>query len=173
MLTFTFRQRRTTAVTFLVIFLNVLFGQVVCAARANQPHRHSVPAAAHHHPHGTAAHSHPVKPHRHDPATASASPAAHQHDAGHAHPHKAAKSAAECCQDDAAAIWAALHTPPKVTFAKAEAPLVLDLPPAPFNWQPGRFRGNWAVWQAVRLVLPQHLPPKIPDLRVFLHSLTV
>ena len=33
--------------------------------------------------------------------------------------------------------------------------------------------GHWDRTAAVRLVLPQHLPPKIPDIRIFLRSLTV
>jgi hypothetical protein len=162
MLTFSLRQRRTTAITFLVIFLNVLVGQVACAMRGPQTapvaHQHG---GHHQHAPGSAPHQHPA-PHEHGTAAGATT-----HAAKHEH-----KSATSCCQDDAAAIWAALHSPPKVTFDKADAPL-LDLPPAGLAWPTARFCGSWAVLAPVRLVPPRHLPPKIPDLRVFLRSLTV
>ncbi len=77
-----------------------------------------------------------------------------------------------CCTHEKAFKGAAVPDSPLSELAKLGPP-VLQLPPAAFAWLPGRFAGDWAVWQAVRLVPPQHLPPKIPDLRVFLRSLTV
>jgi hypothetical protein len=163
MLTFSLRQRHTTAITFLVIFLNVLVGQVACAMRGPQ-----AAPVAHQHGHGDHhQHASGSAPHHHDASHEHGTAAGTTHADKHEH-----KSATSCCQDDAAAIWAALHSPPKVTFDKPDASL-LDLPPAGLAWPIARFCGSWAVLAPVRLVPPRHLPPKIPDLRVFLRSLTV
>jgi len=161
MYTFNRRQRRTTAITLLVIFLHVLVGQLVCVAWGNPPPRPLRATPAHHHPPDAAT---PAHRHAHAPGTA----AHHHQHKPERHPHD---PAASCCQDDAAAIWASLHTPPKFLAEKSWAPLLLSLPPA-FSWVPARFRA-WDLTLAVRLVPGRHLPPKIPDLRVFLRSLTV
>ncbi|TYZ07233.1 hypothetical protein FY528_15565 [Hymenobacter lutimineralis] len=163
------------ATSLLVVFLNVFFGQVFCAL--------AMPAAAayaaeHRHPAGTPAHEHPR-------------PAAHEHQAPHSHgaghdaaaahhhdEHKAPASGGShqhgpkgaCCQDDAAAVWASLTHPPKAGIEKMTF-MPVALPPAPLALVV-RFQ-QWDRTQPVLLVARRQLKPKIPDIRIFIQSLTV
>ena len=165
-------SRRTMAASLLVVFLNVFFGQVVCAL--------AMPAAptvghAHKHPAGTPAHEHkPAHKHEHQAPHSHGkehgATAKHHHDesetpVSHKHGSKGA-----CCQDDAAAVWAALAHPPKAGIEKmAFMPVVL--PPAPLALVV-RFQ-QWDRTRPVLLVARRRLKPKIPDIRIFIQSLTV
>lgn len=170
-------SRRAVAASLLVVFLNVFFGQVVCAlAMPAAP----APVAAHKHPAGTPAHQHGHgHGHKHDHG--------HQHSATHAHGkgHDAASThhhddkapdshqhgpKGACCQDDAAAVWAALGHPPKAGIEKMTF-MPVALPPAP-QGVVVRFQ-QWDRTQPVLLVARRHLKPKIPDIRIFIRSLTV
>ncbi|MBG8555787.1 hypothetical protein [Hymenobacter guriensis] len=167
-------SRRTMAASLLVVFLNVFFGQVVCALAmpvapaVGQPHQH---------PAGTLAHEHKQE-HK----------APHSHEEGHSHgkepgatakhehhesetpaPHKHGSKGA-CCQDDAAAVWASLAHPPKAGIEKM-AFMPVALPPAPLALVV-RFQ-QWDRTRPVLLVARRQLKPKIPDIRIFIQSLTV
>ena len=159
-------SRRTMAASLLVVFLNVFFGQVVCAL--------AMPATATHehhrkHPAGTPAHKHEHQaPHSHGKehgATAkhehheSETPGSHKHGANGA-----------CCQDDAAAVWASLAHPPKAGIEKMTF-MPVALPPAPLALVV-RFQ-QWDRTRPVLLVARRQLKPKIPDIRIFIQSLTV
>ena len=159
-------SRRVTAASLLVVFLNVFLGQVVCAlampAAATHEHHHEHPARtpAHHHEH-QAPHSHGKE----QGATAS-----HQHHGSEAPgPHKHG-SKGTCCQDDAAAVWASLAHPPKAGIEKM-AFMPVALPPAPLVLVT-RFQ-RWDRSRPVLLLARRQLKPKIPDIRIFIQSLTV
>lgn len=164
------RYRRTTAATFVALFLHVLVGQIACAqmhlTAEARPHQHAPGTPPHEHgAAGGHAHQHPsAHAHQHDHAAAGKH--THAHAAAPAEKHSDPK----CCQDDAKSLWAALGTPPKVSLEKF-APMVLDLPPAHDVVVP-RFVA-WDLTQAVTLVPPTHLKPKIPDIRIFIGSLTI
>jgi hypothetical protein len=171
MFQFSAHSRRATAATFLVVFLNVLFGQLVCAM-AMLPTVGQAPAAglSHQHAPGTA-------PHHHESAAGATD---HDHAAaGHSHHHEEKNQAPQshkrgakdsCCHDDAASVWASLAHPPKVGIEKSLA-LVVALPPAP-TVLVARFQ-RWDRTGSVLLVARRQLKPKIPDIRIFIQSLTV
>jgi hypothetical protein len=149
-------SRRVTAATLLVVFLNVFFGQAVCAL--------AMPAA----PHEQGAegpHEHEFEGH-HDHATGSAS--RHSHSTPAPPSHKSG-SKGSCCQDDAAAVWASLTHPPKVGVDKM-MPLVFDLPA---SFVLVARAPQWDRTLPVLLVARRQLKPKIPDIRIFIQSLTV
>jgi hypothetical protein len=169
-------SRRTMAASLLVVFLNVFFGQVVCALAMP-----TAPAVGHEHEHsaGTPAHGH-KQGHEHQ--------APHAHGQGHSHgkehgatakhhhdehetpgSHKHGPKGA-CCQDDAAAVWASLAHPPKAGIEKM-AFMPVALPPAPLALVV-RFQ-QWDRTRPVLLVARRQLKPKIPDIRIFIQSLTV
>lgn len=159
-------SRRTMAASLLVVFLNVFFGQVVCALAMP-----ATPAVGHQHKHpsGTPAHKHEHKaPHSHGKEHGAT--AKHQHHDGetpgsHKHGSKGA-----CCQDDAAAVWASLAHPPKAGIEKMTF-MPAALPPAPLALVV-RFQ-QWDRTRPVLLVARRQLKPKIPDIRIFIQSLTV
>jgi len=160
-------SRRVTAASLLVVFLNVFFGQVVCALAmpVTATHEH------HEHPAGTPAHEHKHEhqaPHSHGKEHGAT--ARHQHEESeapgpHQHGHKGS-----CCQDDAAAVWASLAHPPKAGIEKM-AFMPVALPPAP-GAPVVRFQ-RWDRSRPVLLVARRQLKPKIPDIRIFIQSLTV
>ena len=160
-------SRRATAASLLVVFLNVFFGQAVCAWAM------PTAVAAHHHEH-----EHPAgtPPHHHEseaPATHDADHAhhsKHHHEANHpaSHSHKPGKGS--CCQDDAAAVWAALAHPPKAGIEKLTLPAFI-MPAAPVALV-ARAQ-QWDRSRPVLLVARRRLKPKIPDIRIFIQSLTV
>lgn len=160
MLRFSAHQRRVTALTLLVMFLNVFVGQAYCAGMSIAPPAHSHAPGTPKHQHGATAHSHAT------------GPAEHQHSKDSAaHINKAAdKRAADYCSDDAAAVMASLAHPTKFSLAN---PVVtwLALVPATGVLLP-RFT-HYDRTQAVTLVRPEHLKPKIPDIRIFTGSLTI
>ncbi|MCA8833331.1 hypothetical protein [Hymenobacter pini] len=163
-------SRRTMAASLLVVFLNVFFGQVFCALvmpAAPAPHKHPAGTPAHQHSH-KAPHEHQT-PHQHGASHDAA--AAHHHDgkAPAAGPHQHGPKGA-CCQDDAAAVWASLAHPPKAGIEKM-AFMPVALPPAPLTVV-FRFQ-QWDRSRPVLLVARRQLKPKIPDIRIFIRSLTV
>ncbi|UYZ64875.1 hypothetical protein [Hymenobacter weizhouensis] len=142
--------KRVTAASLLVVFLHVFVGQCLCAAIMPGARAERAAVAA------------PVKP-KH--------PGCHGHTKKAATGHQApAKQSHECCKDKSAAVLKGLTTPPVEKPAVA-GPLWVALPPM----QDFTFAsvGAWDATQAVRLVPPQHLPPKIPDIRIFVGSLTI
>ena len=159
-------SRRTVAASLLVVFLNVFFGQVVCALAmpATAMHEHQ-----HEHPAGTPAHKHehPV-PHSHGEGHGDAVKHQH-HDSETPGPHKHGSKGA-CCQDDAAAVWASLAHPPKAGVEKMTF-MPVALPMAPLTLVV-RFQ-QWDRTRPVLLVARRQLTPKIPDIRIFIQSLTV
>ena len=159
-------SRRTMAASLLVVFLNVFFGQVVCAlampATATHEHHHK-------HPAGTPAHKHEHQaPHSHGKEHGATAKHEH-HDSETPGSHKHGAKGA-CCQDDAAAVWAALAHPPKAGIEKM-AFMPVALPPAPLALVV-RFQ-QWDRTRPVLLVARRQLKPKIPDIRIFIQSLTV
>ena len=161
-------SRRAMAASLLVVFLNVFFGQVVCALAMP-----AAPTAGHQHKHpaGTPTHQHKHEaPHSHGKAHGAT--AQHEHHGSKApesgsHQH-GAKGA--CCQDDAATVWASLAHPPKAGIEKM-AFMPVALPPAPLALV-ARFQ-QWDRTRPVLLVARRQLKPKIPDIRIFIQSLTV
>ena len=154
MFTFTRRQCRLTAASLLALFVSALGLVGVCAVWCGPLHGTGVGL------------------------TVTANPQAGLHsccakkaaDAAEAHQKQSKK--AECCAHEKAAKWANVPDGP-LTKLLADGPPALALPPGALDWQPVRLAGTWNRAQPVRLVPPRHLPPKIPDIRVFLHSLTV
>ncbi len=160
------RSRRTMAASLLVVFLNVFFGQVVCALAMP-----AVPVTGHHHNHpvGTPAHKHEQKA-SHSLGKEQSVTAKHQHSNSEAPgTHKHGPKGA-CCQDDAAAVWASLAHPPKAGIEKM-AFMPVALPTAPLVLV-ARFQ-QWDRSRPVLLVARRQLKPKVPDIRIFIQSLTV
>lgn len=161
-------SRRTMAASLLVVFLNVFFGQVVCALAMP-----TTPAVGqqHKHPAGTPAHKHEHQaPHSHGKEHGATAKHEHQHDdkqtpGSHKHGAKGA-----CCEDDAAAVWASLAHPPKAGIEEMTF-MPVALPPAPLALVV-RFQ-QWDRTRPVLLVARRQLKPKIPDIRIFIQSLTV
>lgn len=177
MLQLTTRSRRTMAATLLVVFLNVFFGQVVCALAmptapvAGHQHKHPAGTPVHKHPAGTPVHEHEHQaPHSHGKAQGATTK--HQHHeseapASDSHQH-GTKGA--CCQDDAATVWAALAHPPKAGIEKmAFMPVAL----LPASMALVARSQQWDRARLVLLVARRQLKPKIPDIRIFIQSLTV
>ena len=142
--------QRFTAFTLLLLFLQVTVGQCLCAAgpwvKEHAPsHAHAQLRPTH-----PGCHGHPVAAHH----------------AGKHSPNKPDN----CCKDKSAAILKALTAPPTAKLSLG-GPFVLGLPPG----QDFTFTRSaaWSPEQTVVLVPPHYLPPKIPDIRVFLRSLTV
>ena len=139
-----FRVRRLLATSFLLVFVNVFVGQCWCAVLNPAPVAAAKPA----HPgckgHGATGLGHHAKRSR--------SAGAH-----------------DCCRDKSATVLAGLTRPTLLQWQLA-APALL---PAAAD---GYFRpaaGQWRRAATVRLVPRWHWPPKIPDIRVFIQSLTV
>ncbi|MCB2408100.1 hypothetical protein [Hymenobacter lucidus] len=149
-----FPFRRLLATSFLLVFVNVFVGQCWCAtltpalaaiAPAGKPTRPSC------HSHGMAAQK-----------SAKAKQTHEQHGSQSAGKHN-------CCKDNSASILKSLTTPGEkhlLTPAPALLPASND-----FFFRPAA--GQWDRAHAVVLVLRKHLPPKIPDIRIFIQSLTV
>lgn len=148
------RAKRYTALTLLLLFVQVTAGQCWCALAAGLPgHQPAVARglARLRYPH-PGCHGHPA-------ATGAA----------HKMPHGATKPTPGCCRDKSAAILKALTTPPP---AKLNPVGPLLLAPAAVYLTLAR-SARWSPARAVCLVPPSHLPPKIPDIRIFIQSLTV
>ncbi|RFP64001.1 hypothetical protein D0N36_16295 [Hymenobacter lapidiphilus] len=153
-----FPLRRLLATSFLLVFVNVFVGQCWCATMNPEPAgRMAVvepPVAAQPtHPgcpgHGAVAEYPTTKPDK--------------------HPAKSAGSQDDCCKDNSAALLSALTTPAqKALFTPAPAVLPTAIE---FHFRP--LAGKWDQTATVALVPPRHLKPKIPDIRIYIQSLTV
>lgn len=154
--------RRLTAMTFLVVFLNVTVGQCLCAVAGPRPV--AVAPASPAHP-GCKGHAAP-KP---------AAPANHGrhgqagHQDHHDDRHKEPKGH-DCCKDKSASVLAGLSAP-SIHKLAPDTPQWLSTPPV-LSYSFARFTA-WDRARPVLLVPPQHLPPKIPDIRIYIQSLTV
>jgi len=148
--------KRTTASLLLLVFLHLMVKQCLCLALGM--------------PMGM-----PLSPAKAVAATATV-PDAHAccKKAGRLQKEQTRKPAApagkpdDCCKYKSVVVLKTMDAP---TTKQVEAPAVLSLPPV-HSFTFARFVA-WDATAAVVLVPPQHLPPKIPDIRVFLRSLTV
>ena len=148
--------QRLLATTFLVVFVNVFAGQCYCATTkaARETGAAQVTLKA------------PAKP---------AHPGCHGHGAAARPPQKHADHSRptsdqhDCCKDKSASLLSSLTTPVEKQFFTL-APALLPTSTA-FHFRPAA--SPWNRASAVTLVLPEHLPPKIPDIRIFIQSLTV
>ena len=166
MFLFSSHSRRATAASLLVVFLNVFFGQAVCAWAM------PTAVAAHHHEHehlaGTPPHHHGAEAPDHHHAGHAATHQHHEANRPASHSHKPGKGS--CCQDDAAAVWASLAHPPKAGVDKVALP-AFTMPVAPYVLVVRA--QQWDRSRPVLLVARRRLKPKIPDIRIFIQSLTV
>lgn len=153
MLRFPRHSIRIIAATLLVVFLSALFGPALVLADALRPkaaedhlHLPGLPQAHHHHENEKQLRLH-----------LKAGPVKKQH------------SCQTCTNDDEPPL-AGLRPLLKLLGEQA-APVLLALPPA----QSYRYQAfqAWDRQRPVALVPPDYLKPKIPDLRVFLGSLTI
>ncbi|UOQ50733.1 hypothetical protein [Hymenobacter cellulosivorans] len=152
-----FPLRRLLATTFLVVFVNVFVGQCWCATLTAPAARAAQPAPCHTAPVPVA------KPSCHGHAKASGPQKAHKA------PAHAPAGKHDCCKDKSASLLSALTKPNDKGFAMptpALLPAVQD-----FHFRPAA--GQWDVAGNVVLVPGHYLPPKIPDIRIFIQSLTV
>ncbi|MDQ2794401.1 MAG: hypothetical protein M3Y12_10405, partial [Bacteroidota bacterium] len=75
----------------------------------------------------------------------------------------------DCCKDKSASLLSSLTTPSQkhlLISAPAVLPTAIE-----FHFRP--LAGQWDRTATVSLVSPRHLKPKIPDIRIFIQSLTV
>lgn len=153
-----FPFRRLLATSFLLVFVNVFVGQCWCAT-VN-------PVAVAPHAAGLTHHKATEKP---------AHPGCHGHGDPAEHPGKqkghSPKSTTrhDCCKDKSASLLSSLNSPGQKQLL-LPAPAVLPTA-ITFHFRPQA--GPWDRTQAVTLVPPRHLKPKIPDIRIFVQSLTV
>ena len=164
--------RRRVAASLLGIFLSVFVVQFLCLCFGVQARSLSMgvaaPAVTEQHSHAAfSAHAHAPAHHHKYPATAATKTHQHGHDQSAAHDEKQSD---ECCRDKTSAFFASLTHPPKHSLDKA-MPLYVALPPAS-SFALAHFQA-WDRTQPVLLVPPAHLKPKIPDIRVFIGSLTI
>jgi len=152
-----FPFRRLLATSFLLVFVNVFAGQCWCAtvnpasaaphATGRTHHEAEKPVHPCCHGHGAVVEHHPRQP-------------------GHS---SKPKTNHDCCKDKSASLLASLTTPvQKHLFFSAPAVLPAAMV---FHFRPLAVR--WDRTAAVALVPPRHLKPKIPDIRIFIQSLTV
>ncbi|AHJ96845.1 hypothetical protein [Hymenobacter swuensis] len=155
-----FPFRRLLATSFLLVFVNVFVGQCWCAT-INPALAVPAPVAQ------AAAAQKPTHSgcHGHGKALAQQKPAKSCH--GKAGSHPAGKH--DCCKDNSAAILKSLTTPGEKQLL-SPAPALLPASNE-FFFRPSA--GAWDRTHSVVLVLREHLPPKIPDIRIFIQSLTV
>jgi hypothetical protein len=162
--------RRRVAASLLGVFLSVFAVQFLCLcfgvqARSLVPAVAAASAAAPHHDHaaGTSAHSHAAT-HKHEHKAI-----AHHHDQKQVAGHEQ-KQSDECCRDKTSTFFASLTHPPKLSFDKG---MPLHMAPPLANSLVVAHFGAWDRTMPVLLVPPAHLKPKIPDIRVFIGSLTI
>ncbi|AII54313.1 hypothetical protein N008_20290 [Hymenobacter sp. APR13] len=146
------------ATSFLLVFVNVFVGQCYCASLKAAPVAANVTTPAAARPTHRGCHGHAT-------ATARQKQAKACH--GQAGSHPAGKH--DCCKDKSATLLKSLAAPgekPLLTPAPALLPVSHD-----FFFRPAA--GAWDRTRAVVLVPAGHLPPKIPDIRIFIKSLTI
>ena len=152
-----FPFRRLLATSFLLVFVNVFVGQCLCAIVNPEP---AMQMAVVDHP-VAAKPTHPGCPGH----GAEAEPAAKQDK----HSTKSAGSQDDCCKDNSAALLSSLTTPVQKNLF-IPAPAVL---PTAVEFYFRTLAGKWDQTATVALVPPRHLKPKIPDIRIYIQSLTV
>ena len=143
-----FRFRRLLATSFLLVFVNVFVGQCWCAVLNPVPAAGSTVAARPAHP-GCKGHGGARKAHRNG--------------------HGRTTGAHDCCKDKSATVLAALARPTSQQW-QLVAPALLPAA-ADAYFRPAA--GQWRRAATARPVPRWHWPPKIPDIRVFIQSLTV
>ncbi|GAA4346266.1 hypothetical protein GCM10023185_00590 [Hymenobacter saemangeumensis] len=143
--------KRTTASLLLVVFLHLLAKQCLCLAMG-------VPVG---NAQAVAAKSTAPDPH------ACCKKLGKEQKSRSTKPMPASEKPDDCCKHKSV-VLKSVDAP---TGKQLDAPALLSLPPAQ-SFTFARFVA-WDASAPVTLVPPQHLPPKIPDLRVFLRSLTV
>ena len=160
-----FPFRRLLATSFLLVFVNVFAGQCYCATLGSGLASPAGPGAKA---------TPPPKPKPshagcpgHGPATAKKEPVKGQPGPGSKPKDSSGKSG--CCKDNSAAILKSLTTP----AGKQLLALSPALLPAGSDYYSRPAAGKWDRTHAVVQVLREHLPPKIPDIRIFIQSLTV
>lgn len=152
-----FSFRRLLATSFLLVFVNVFVGQCWCAT-VNPTLLAPPMAAMGHHEAEKPAH----------PGCHGHSAVAEQHVKHDGHPTKSPRSH-DCCKDKSASLLSSLTTPAQKHLL-VPAPAVL---PAAIEFHFRPLAGKWDRTATVALVPPRHLKPKIPDIRIFIQSLTV
>ena len=157
-----FLFRRLLATSFLLVFVNVFAGQCYCASM-----RQAVAA-------GPTQNAPAAKPAPMQPGHACCKAAARKGKLATSPaakpPHQQKHSdKGNCCKDKSATLLSSLSTPAEKQLFTL-APALLPEAPA-FHFRPAA--GQWNQASAVTLVLREHLPPKIPDIRIFIQSLTV
>jgi hypothetical protein len=158
-----FPFRRLLATSFLLVFVNVLAGQCYCATMkpALRGGKTIVPKAGHRAEIPPAKPSHPGC-HGHGNSKAAKKGVAE-------HSTKKPSRSHDCCKDKSASLLSSLTTPSE---KQGLGPAPALLPEAgDFHFRP--LAGQWNRTLTVQLVPRRHLPPKIPDIRIFIQSLTV
>ena len=157
-----FPFRRLLATSFLLVFINVFAGQCYCAGMRQA-------AATGVKQNKLAARPAPMAPgHACCQAAARKGKLATRPDAKPQHQQKHSEKG-NCCKDKSASLLSSLTTPAEKQLFTL-APALLPAATA-FHFRPAA--GPWNPASAVTLVLREHLPPKIPDIRIFIQSLTV
>lgn len=158
-----FPFRRLLATSFLLVFVNVLAGQCYCATMRQQPVNKSASQLA--------AKPAPMLPgHACCRAAAAAKAKKAASKQAFSTQKKHSSGSDNCCRNKAASLVATPSDPAAKVLASL-APALLPAA-ADFAFRPA-LAGQWDRTAPVRLVSPQHLPPKIPDIRIFIQSLTV
>lgn len=153
--------RRRVAASLLGAFLSVFVGQFLCLCFGVQVRSLVQVGLA-----TTATTPAHASTYEHEHQAAPAASQQHGHDSADEKPEKSD----ECCRDKTSAFFASLTHPPQHSLDKA-VPLDLALPPTG-SFAVAQFLA-WNRTQPVLLVPPAQLKPKIPDIRVFIGSLTI
>ena len=152
-----FPIRRLLATSFLLVFVNVFVGQCWCATVNPMPVAPPMAALGHHEV------EKPAHPGCHGHGAV-----AEHHGKHEGHPSKSTSNH-DCCKDKSASLLSSLTSPVEKDLL-VSAPAVLPTAIA-FHFRP--LAGQWDRTATVTLVSPRHLRPKIPDIRIFIQSLTV
>ena len=153
-----FPFRRFLATSFLLVFVNVFVGQCWCATVNPAQAPPSMAALGHHEA------QKPTHPGCHGHGAV----AKHQSKQQQGHSSKPTRSH-DCCKDKSASLLSSLTMPTQKHFFIA-APALLPTAVA-FYFRP--LASQWDRTGAVALVPARQLKPKIPDIRIFIQSLTV
>lgn len=157
--------RRRVAASLLGVFLSAFAVQFLCLCFGVQARDLPQTAATSVADYPGAVASQSAMPPCHQPEKATA--ALQWQDQNTSHEHGPSD---ECCRDKTSAFFASLTHPPKLSLDKA-MPIYLALPPA--NGMELSHFQTWDRTRSVVLVPPARLKPKIPDIRVFIRSLTI